>query len=313
VRRHTVAAHTHVGIFTGHGRGSVTMADPTLAADLRASEVQLLEADFSDRAGRVAHTERSRFVHCVVRNRWFVIRDYLRVHAGTYERVLMSDVRDAIIQANPFTWTPPGEASASRSTLTGFRWDRAVIFSGEGSGAVRTLRQSKKGVPRTLSCASGATEDQRKMLLDTDPLNAGVTAGGAEAFLNFSTALATLISRVTTRECLQVKDCTDQGLYNLLVYAHWDASLPHTRRVVLPIERAYSYTLGHRKRCPTVDADGRVRNGLNELPPVVHQFAKGGAGKALHKTRFATRFLRELSTSAWTPVAASRHEDTAAR
>ena len=37
--------------------------------------------------------------------------------------------------------------------------------------------------------------------------------GGARAFLNFSAALASLIARVTTSECLAVKDCTDQGAH----------------------------------------------------------------------------------------------------
>ena len=135
------------------------------------------------------------------------------------------------------------------------------------------------------------------MLLDTDPLNAGVTLGGAHAFLNFSSALASLISRVTTARCLDVKDCTDQGLYNLLVYAHWDAYLPHTRRLILPIESAPSYTLGHRKGELHIDADGRVRNDAHELPPVVHQFAKGSAGKILRKSRFTGVYLRGLD--AW--------------
>ena len=58
------------------------------------------------------------------------------------------------------------------------------------------------------------------------------TLGGARAFLNFSAALAEVISRVTTPACLEVKDCTDQGLYNLLVYLRWE--VPHTRTAPLP-------------------------------------------------------------------------------
>ena len=119
-------------------------------------------------------------------------------------------------------------------------------------------------------------------------------AGGASAFLNFSTALSALIARVTTPRCLDVQDCTDQGLYNLLVYTHWDAYLPYTRRIILPIERAPSYTLGHRKGDLHVDADGRIRNDVGQLPPVVHQFAKGSAGKALRRDVRFTAFLSNL-------------------
>ena len=127
------------------------------------------------------------------------------------------------------------------------------------------------------------------MLLATEPLNAGVTLGGARAFANFSAALAALISRVTTAECLSVKDCTDQGLYNLLVYAHWADYLPHTRKLVLPMERAFSYTLGHKPRAPAVDSDGRVRNDHGDVPPLLHQFAKGRAGLTL--SRKSPRFV----------------------
>ena len=110
--------------------------------------------------------------------------------------------------------------------------------------------------------------------------------GGAVAFLNFSSALASLIARVTTVDCIAVKDCTDQGIYNLLAYVHWQELLPHTRRVVAHIERAFSYTLGHKRRTPRVDASGHIFNDHNRLPPVVHQFAKGQVGKALRRTRF---------------------------
>ena len=301
VRRHTDAAQTDVAIFTGAGRGSITHGDAALASALRAANVRTIEGDFRDNAQRVAHGDASRYVWCVVRNRWSVIRDYLQAHASAYRSVLMSDVRDAVVQADPFAWRPRGPAAAGVDFEVDFRsagWhQRAVVFSGEGSGSVRTLRASKKGAPRTLQCARDASAAQRAMLLDTDPLNAGVTLGGAAAFLNFSTALAALVARVSTTQCLSVKDCTDQGLYNLLVYAHWGAYLPHTTRVVLPIERALSYTLGHKKRHVAVDAAGRVRNAHGELPPVVHQFAKGAAGKALTRAPAFGERLRGLLLS----------------
>ena len=97
---------------------------------------------------------------------------------------------------------------------------------------------------------------------------------------------------------LTAQDCTDQGLYNLLVYHRWTSYLPHTRKLVVPMEAgALSYTLGHKEGVPAVDADGRIRDYTRAyVPPVVHQFAKGRAGKALRRTRFAT-FLSELANA----------------
>lgn len=289
VRMHTDAAHTEVTIFTGERRGSVTM-DSVLARSLRAGAVRVVEGDFADTDDRVAHHDRRKYVRCVMRNRWFVIRDYLREHAGRYRYVLMTDVRDAVMQADPFSWTPHQDLAGSSGD---FDLSQSLVLSGEGSGKVRYLRESKKGVPRTLRCAGNADEQQRGHMLDTEPLNAGVTVGGAVAFLNFTSALSSLISRVTTTECIAVKDCTDQGLYNLLVYLHWDKILPHTRRMILPMEHSFSYTLGHKRRRPTVDQSGRVRNDHGELPPVVHQYAKGSAGQALRSSRFRS-FLKQL-------------------
>jgi hypothetical protein len=281
VRMHTDAANTEVTLLTAPGSGSIG-ADRDFAAWLGRQHVELIEADFRDTASRVAHGERRRFIWCVVRNRWSVIAQVLARRAGQYRYVLMSDTRDAVVQADPF--------APARAALL----DGAVVFSGEGSGRVRTLAQSRKGLPRTLRCARDATAAQRAMLRNTEPLNAGVTLADAAAFLNFSRALASLIARVTTAECLEVKACTDQGLYNVLVYTEWEARLPHTKRVLLPMERALSYTLGHRPTAPPRDDSGRLLNGAGELPSVVHQYGKGAAGKALRRTSFARKFLEGL-------------------
>lgn len=289
VRRYTDAATTEVALFTGPGRGNIA-ADHGTARVLRDADVRTIEGDFRDSPERVAHTDGRRYMWCVVRNRWFVLRDFLRAHAHEYRHVLMTDVRDAVVQANPFAWTP-------RSGTAAFDLRRTIVLSGEGSGSVMVLAQSPKGKARTLGCAGTPALDAsaQQRLLATDPLNAGVTLGGVHAFLNFSAALADVIHRVTTASCLDVKDCTDQGLYNLLVYQFWKAHLPHTRRHIVPMEGgALSYTLGHKKGRVSVDSDGHVRDDTKRyVPPVVHQFGKGRAGKALQRTKFAG-FLTSL-------------------
>ena len=56
-----------------------------------------------------------------------------------------------------------------------------------------------------------------------------------------------------------------------------------------------SYTLGHLKGKPLVDADGRVRDlSRSYLPPVIHQFAKGAAGKALKRNQAFSKLLEGL-------------------
>ena len=203
IRRCTNAGSTEVALFTGVGRGSIA-AFPATARALRQSNVRTIEGDFRDAPTRVAHSDRAKYVWCVVRNRWFVIRDYLRAHAHEYRHVLMTDVRDAVVQADPFSWAPRDVMDARRFDL-----HCTVVLSGEGSGSVQVLAQSAKGVPRTLGCAGSAPlrDSDRRMLLTTDPLNAGVTLGGASAFLNFSAALSQVIAEVTTPACLAIKVC----------------------------------------------------------------------------------------------------------
>ena len=85
-------------------------------------------------------------------------------------------------------------------------------------------------------------------------------------------------------------------MYNLLVYLRWGEYLPHTRRLVVPMEGGVlSYTLGHKSaHRVAVDRDGRLLDDTRDyVPPVVHQFGKGAAGKALRKTRFAA-FVQSL-------------------
>ncbi len=86
------------------------------------------------------------------------------------------------------------------------------------------------------------------------------------------------------------------GLYNLLVYTEWERRLPSTRRVLLPMEHAFSYTMGHKWRAPTVDDTGRVLTAAGEVPPIVHQYNKGVAGRWLHQTRFV-EFVARLDRS----------------
>ena len=144
---HTDAAQTEIVIFSGRGQGSL-LADAKLSAWLRAKGVQVVEADYADSSERVSHGDPAlRFVWCVMRNRWFVIASYLEARVDRYRFVLMTDIRDAIVQADPFAHDSSGAASLRSG---------AMVFSGEGTGKVMTLRQSRKGAQRTIGCARDA-------------------------------------------------------------------------------------------------------------------------------------------------------------
>ena len=203
VRQATSAAQTQLLLFTSEGAGALT-ADAAMARWLAEQRVAVEYGDFADAPSRGAHGAPEKFIWCVMRNRWFVIADYLERHAGRFRYVLMTDVRDVVLQADPFA------AALAKNLVDGSQ--STVVFSGEGAGRVKQLRDSKKGKPRTLDCAGPAPlrAPERQKLLATEPLNAGVTLGGAAAFRNFSRD-GRRDPATTSAACVGIKDCTDQG------------------------------------------------------------------------------------------------------
>ena len=201
-----------------------------------------------------------------MRNRWFVIADYLERHAGRFRYVLMTDVRDVVLQADPFA------AALAKNLVDGSQ--STVVFSGEGAGRVKQLRDSKKGKPRTLDAPAGAARaPERQKLLATEPLNAGVTLGGAAAFRNFSRAMAAVIQRTTSAACVGIKDSPTRALQpaRLPVLGR----VPH-RAVLLPTERAVVHARPRDAVLPR-RADGTVLAKSGEAPPILHQFTKAEA------------------------------------
>ena len=76
--------------------------------------------------------------------------------------------------------------------------------------------------------------------------------------------------------------------------------------------QVFSYTLGHKKGVPHVDDDGAVHDETKTyLPPLLHQFGKGAAGKALKRTRFA--FLLQSLLDDGEAAAAQGIEGTGSR
>ena len=97
-----------------------------------------------------------------------MIRDFLREHVNVYRFVLMADIWDSILQADPFRWMPStANAHSVDRTIGQVDLQRSIIFSGEGAGSVPTLRASKKGRARTMGCAGAMSETDRGVLLDT--------------------------------------------------------------------------------------------------------------------------------------------------
>ena len=105
---------------------------------------------------------------CVVRNRWFVIREFLREHAPEFRSILMTDIRDALLQADPFARRPSGHAAdrRARPAASGFA---AQSSSAVKAAEVRTLRQSKR-VPRVRCSAQGIQAGWPRQLCSTRTL-----------------------------------------------------------------------------------------------------------------------------------------------
>ena len=61
------------------------------------------------------------------------------------------------------------------------------------------------------------------------------------------------------------------------------------------MERALSYTLGHKRKCCRVDGEGRVLHDGGTLPAIVHQYAKGAANAALKRHELQHAWLHHAN------------------
>ena len=68
------------------GKGSLAY-DAKQAAWLSEHNVRLVEGDYADSGARVAHADAAAHVWCVMRNRWFVIAEWMARHAAQYRYV----------------------------------------------------------------------------------------------------------------------------------------------------------------------------------------------------------------------------------
>ena len=141
MRQATTAAQTQLLLFTSEGAGALT-ADAAMARWLAEQRVAVEYGDFADAPSRVAHGAPEKFIWCVMRNRWFVIADYLERHAGRFRYVLMTDVRDVVLQADPFA------AALARNLVDGAQ---------SGFGAARDA-----ALPRCRRCLVGVEAVQKR-------------------------------------------------------------------------------------------------------------------------------------------------------
>lgn len=174
--------------------------------------------------------------------RYFLYLDFLKGVDEAYERVLITDVRDVIFQADPF----------------GFAWSTGINCTLEDRRM--TLGQCPHNAHWIRGHQGG---DALESVCDRPISCSGTTMADIDGMLRY---LETLTARLVPYIEGERMAGYDQGVHNVLV--HTDA-LPG---VTLLDNSGPILTLGYAKGEPPVDADGFVLNGRGERPVMVHQY-----------------------------------------
>jgi len=174
--------------------------------------------------------------------RYFLYRDFLRRADREFRRILLTDVRDVVFQADPFSFAWPaglnavlehGGRTVGACPYTS-RWVRLHL----GQAALETLAD------RPVSCS-------------------GTSAGGHAAILDY---LERMTERLVPFTPAAHMAGYDQGAHNLLLHtgAVPDVTFHDNAGPVL--------TLGWRREPPAPDASGNLLNDAGLPALIVHQY-----------------------------------------
>lgn len=189
--------------------------------------------------------------------RYFLYREYLRTCGKTYDRILISDVRDVIFQGDPFAFPWPDgvccaleDPSATVGTCPfNARWVREHL----GGDALAAIAD------RPVSCSGTTVADHGSML----------------AYLDRMTGL---LLPPSTGECMAGYD---QGVHNFLVHTGGLDNL------TLFDNEGPILTLAQTRGEPAVDARGDVLNRAGRVPRLVHQYDRKPSLFKMIRERFA--------------------------
>ncbi|WP_319584236.1 hypothetical protein [uncultured Pseudodesulfovibrio sp.] len=189
--------------------------------------------------------------------RYFLYLEYLRTCGQTYDRILISDVRDVLFQRDPFDFPWPDgvcctleDASATVGSCPfNARWVREHL----GAPALDAITD------RPVSCS-------------------GTTVGDHAAMLAYLAKMTGLLLPPSTGECMAGYD---QGIHNHLV---------HTGRIndlTLYDNDGPILTLAQTRGEPAVNAHGEVLNEAGRVPHLVHQYDRKSSLFKMIRERFA--------------------------
>ncbi|ADU62055.1 MAG: hypothetical protein KUA35_08075 [Pseudodesulfovibrio sp.] len=174
--------------------------------------------------------------------RYFLYRDFLLGSAIRYRRILLTDVRDVIFQADPFDagWADGLNCVLEdpRTTISQCPHNSRWVRQHQGEGALASVADSP------VSCSGTVVADH-------------------DAMLGYLDAMIRRLIPFTPGERMAGYD---QGVHNVLVHT---GALPS---LTLHDNDGPVLTLASTAGEPAVDAQGRVRNARGQIPAMVHQY-----------------------------------------
>jgi hypothetical protein len=200
----------------------------------------------------------SRSVHA---RRYAIYLDYLKLRAGHYDQVMMSDVRDVVFQGNPFAGIDSpkchfyleGTARTIGTDPTNSRWVKGCFTAAE-AGAL---------APHRISCS-------------------GITIGGMAEITAYLEHMVAKIAAMPLRIYRTIGHGYDQAIHNYLVYLdpdiHGIVEENNGHIATMALEPREFYRL---------DDAARIHGPDGRLYPICHQYDRFPDIRAAVEARYA--------------------------
>lgn len=189
--------------------------------------------------------------------RYFLYQEYLRTCGETYDRILISDVRDVVFQGDPFA----------------FPWPDGVCCTLEDASAtVGTCPFNARWVREHLG------EATLTAIADKPVSCSGTTVADHDAMLAYLARMTGLLLPPSTGECMAGYD---QGIHNHLI--HTDG----LENLTLFDNDGPILTLAQTRGEPAVNARGEILNQAGRVPHMVHQYDRKPSLFKMIRERFA--------------------------
>jgi hypothetical protein len=186
-----------------------------------------------------------RGVHHIACSRYYYYYAYLDAHAKSYDEVMLTDVRDVIFQANPFSvplQSPQRFFIEHRSLTVGGQINNAMWVAGAyGEAALARI------AAQPVSCS-------------------GISYGTTAGILDYLAAMTDELTAHTHE--IAGSDGYDQGVHNFLI---WSGRFPRAQLAENshgPVLTLQAVPAGEIR----ADATGRLLNDEGAVVPVLHQY-----------------------------------------